>query len=194
MPIIPSQRRRAPAAHTIQQIKQHSNRPPPPSLSSSSTSPQFAWTTMTTNSSRRGEHRPRREPNSAIKDHLLSSSYSKEIINLPKRICRFSAAAPSAQCIESPRRPTNYQQPPHMILDQPAQPRVGGSCSKISFPTNNAHQRRTQLSKRRQPHAHTPRRSTANQPPAPDNPCGSVRRKQRVPPPDTPYSTPRTPP
>ena len=38
---------------------------------------------------------------------------------------------------------------------RPAQPRVGGSCSKISFPTNNAHQRRTQLSKRRQPHAHT---------------------------------------
>ena len=40
---------------------------------------------------------------------------------------------------------------------RPAQPRVGGSCSKISFPTNNAHQRRTQLSKRRQPHAHTHR-------------------------------------
>ena len=47
---------------------------------------------------------------------------------MPKRIGRFSAAAPSAQCIESPRRPTNYQQP------------AKSRSSTRSFPTNNAHQ------------------------------------------------------
>ena len=51
------------------------------------------------------------------------SPHIKEIIISGKRICRFSAAAPSAQCIESPRsRPANetYQKTAsHLILDKP---------------------------------------------------------------------------
>ena len=58
------------------------------------------------------------------------------------------------------RVPSQANQLPTATTHDPrpaSQPRVGASCSKISFPTNNAHQRRTQLSKRRQPHAHTHR-------------------------------------
>ena len=85
---------------------------------------------------------------------------------------------------------------PHMILDQP-QPRVGASCSKRSFPTNNAHQVAHNSPKGDNPtHAHRgeapPINQSTNQPtnqPTSGNPCGSVRRKQRVPPQATPYST-----
>ena len=96
------------------------------------------------------------------------------------------------------RVPSQANQLPTATTHDPrpaSQPRVGASCSKISFPTNNAyHQVAHNSPKGDNPtHTHTPRRSTANQPtsqpPAPDNPCGSVRRKQRVPPQATPYST-----
>ena len=83
------------------------------------------------------------------------------------------------------RVPSQANQLPTATTHDPrpaSQPRVGASCSKISFPTNNAHQRRTQLSKRRQPHTRTPRRSTANQP---TNQPTNLRQSLRLRPPKT---------
>ena len=76
-----------------------------------------------------------------------------------------------------------------MLLDQPAKSR----SSTRSFPTNNAHQVAHNSPKETTPHTHrhrgeAPPINQSTSQPTPDNPCGSVRRKQRVPPQATLYT------
>ena len=96
-----------------QQIKQHHNH------QSTSHPPHHrhhpSSTINSSSSRRRRRHSPgQQQPPAAGEEHTASPRFSKrsphikEIIISGKRICRFSAAAPSAQSIESPRsRPAN---------------------------------------------------------------------------------------
>ena len=92
-----------------QQIKQHHNH------QSTSHPPHHRHHPSSTISSSRRRHSPgQQQPPAAGEEHTASPRFSKrsphikEIIISGKRICRFSAAAPSAQSIESPRsRPAN---------------------------------------------------------------------------------------
>jgi hypothetical protein len=102
-----------------------------------------------------------------------------------KRICRFSAAAPSAQCIESPRS--------HLILDNKPHTRTksrGLQTTPRQFTQEEGRGRDRRITRRSFPTDQQVAHNSREDHTTPMNThCGSVRRKQRVPPQNTPYAT-----
>ena len=105
---------------------------------------------------------------------------------MAKRICRFSAAAPSAQCIESPRS--------HLILDNKPHTRTK-SRGLQTTPRQFTQEEVGDGTEEYQEEAFLPidqqvaHNSREDHTTPMNTHCGSVRRKQRVPPQNTPYAT-----